>query len=109
MSVCSHTVSVCSRARQAWGPLPNLLILGSMEVERLPVFSFLVRHPATGYYLHHNYVACLLNDLFGIQARGGCACAGPYALVCVWGGGVILDIHSTVKFDSGAGVIWNMK
>ena len=82
MCAVSHTLSVCSRARQAWGPLPNLLILGSMEVERLPVFSFLVRHPATGYYLHHNYVACLLNDLFGIQARGGCACAGPYAQVC---------------------------
>lgn len=24
------------------------------------------------------FVARLLNDLFGIQARGGCACAGPY-------------------------------
>jgi selenocysteine lyase/cysteine desulfurase len=23
-------------------------------------------------------VAKLLNDLFGIQARAGCACAGPY-------------------------------
>ena len=30
-------------------------------------------------YLHHNFVCSLLNDLFGIQARGGCACAGPYA------------------------------
>ena len=28
-------------------------------------------------YLHHNQVA-LLNDLLGIQARGGCSCAGPY-------------------------------
>ncbi|KAJ6737344.1 CYSTEINE DESULFURASE [Salix viminalis] len=28
--------------------------------------------------LHGPYVAALLNDLFGIQARGGCACAGPY-------------------------------
>ncbi|KAF4739788.1 hypothetical protein FOZ62_016445, partial [Perkinsus olseni] len=32
-----------------------------------------------GLYLHYNFVAALLNDLFGIQARGGCACAGPYA------------------------------
>lgn len=31
-----------------------------------------------GLYLHHNFVVALLNDLFGIQARGGCACAGPY-------------------------------
>ena len=29
-------------------------------------------------YLHHNFVVALLNDLFGIQARGGCWCAGPY-------------------------------
>lgn len=28
--------------------------------------------------LHGQFVATLLNDLFGIQARGGCACAGPY-------------------------------
>ncbi|XP_062096666.1 uncharacterized protein LOC133802383 [Humulus lupulus] len=28
--------------------------------------------------LHGAFVAVLLNDLFGIQARGGCACAGPY-------------------------------
>ena len=32
-----------------------------------------------GVYLHHNYVAALLNDMFGVQARGGCACSGPYA------------------------------
>lgn len=30
-------------------------------------------------FLHHNYVAALLDDVFGIQSRGGCACAGPYA------------------------------
>ena len=29
-------------------------------------------------YLHHNFVVALLNDLFGIQSRGGCSCAGPY-------------------------------
>lgn len=28
--------------------------------------------------LHGRFVAALLNDLFGIQARGGCACAAPY-------------------------------
>ncbi|CAL0306659.1 unnamed protein product [Lupinus luteus] len=28
--------------------------------------------------LHGSFIAALLNDLFGIQARGGCACAGPY-------------------------------
>jgi len=38
----------------------------------------LVRHPR-GAFLHHNFVCAILNDVFGVQARGGCACAGPYA------------------------------
>ena len=39
----------------------------------------LVRGARTeGRYLHHNFVVALLNDLFGIQSRGGCSCAGPY-------------------------------
>ena len=37
----------------------------------------MVRAPS-GRYLHHNFVVALLNDLFGIQSRGGCSCAGPY-------------------------------
>ena len=28
--------------------------------------------------LHANFVAAVLSDLFGIQARSGCFCAGPY-------------------------------
>jgi hypothetical protein len=39
--------------------------------------SFVVRRPQ-GPYLHHNFVVAVLNDLFGIQSRGGCSCAGPY-------------------------------
>lgn len=39
----------------------------------------MIKHEATGLYLHHNFVTKLLNDLFGIQSRSGCACAGPYA------------------------------
>ena len=39
----------------------------------------MVRHgDGPGRYLHHNFVVSLLNDLFGIQSRGGCSCAGPY-------------------------------
>jgi hypothetical protein len=45
-------------------------------VPRLPIFSFRVRHGSR--YLHHAFVVALLSDLFGIQSRGGCSCAGPY-------------------------------
>ncbi|CAN0086178.1 unnamed protein product, partial [Laminaria digitata] len=34
----------------------------------------------SGSYLHHNFVCALLNDVFGIQARAGCQCAGPYGM-----------------------------
>jgi hypothetical protein len=40
------------------------------------VVSFRVRIKSR--FLHHNYVVALLNDLLGIQSRGGCSCAGPY-------------------------------
>ncbi|CAN6339911.1 unnamed protein product [Urochloa humidicola] len=65
---------------------PSVLVLGNTKVERLPIFSFLIyplvsnsgdaRHKRLP--LHGRFVTRLLNDLFGIQARGGCACAGPY-------------------------------
>ena len=69
------------RALSAWNNSENLVLLGNTAVSRLPIFSFLIRHPISGLFLHHNFVCALLNDLFGIQARGGCACAGPYAQV----------------------------
>ena len=65
-----------------WEAVEELEVVGPSHcVPRLPVFSFLVRHPPSGLFLHHNFVSALLNDLFGIQARGGCSCAGPYAQV----------------------------
>ena len=30
-------------------------------------------------FLHYSFTCAVLNDVFGVQARGGCACAGPYA------------------------------
>jgi selenocysteine lyase/cysteine desulfurase len=60
----------------AWADTPNLKILGNTRVPRLSIVAFVVRHGSG--YLHHHFVAALLNDLFGIQARGGCSCAGPY-------------------------------
>ncbi|KAJ1549065.1 hypothetical protein HK405_010371 [Cladochytrium tenue] len=54
----------------------HIVLLGHDKVDRLPVFSFLIRFGSR--FLHHNFVCALLNDLFGIQARGGCQCAGPF-------------------------------
>jgi selenocysteine lyase/cysteine desulfurase len=59
-----------------WDGRPEIDVLGSHQAARLSIISFRIRHGAR--YLHHNFVVALLNDLFGIQARGGCSCAGPY-------------------------------
>jgi selenocysteine lyase/cysteine desulfurase len=64
------------RARARWTAEDNIEILGDVDADRLSIVSFQVR--AGDRYLHHNFVAALLNDLFGIQARSGCSCAGPY-------------------------------
>ena len=66
-----------SRAMAAWDEHPHDPAPGQPDAERLSIVSFTVRRPG-GRYLHHNFVVALLNDLFGIQSRGGCSCAGPY-------------------------------
>src|SRR5205085_2452202 len=64
------------RAIASWSKNPNINILGNRDAWRLSIVSFVVRHGQGA--LHHNFIVALLNDLFGIQARGGCSCAGPY-------------------------------
>lgn len=60
----------------SWEQNPNIDVLGSHDADRLSIVSFVIRYGDR--FLHHNFVVALLNDLFGIQARGGCSCAGPY-------------------------------
>jgi selenocysteine lyase/cysteine desulfurase len=64
------------RALASWGRNPNIEILGNPELDRLAIISLGLRHPPR--LLHSNFVVAVLSDLFGIQARSGCFCAGPY-------------------------------
>jgi selenocysteine lyase/cysteine desulfurase len=73
----AHEEDYLHRAVAAWRDEPTIEILGNLAAERLSIVSFVVRAPS-GRHLHHNFVVTLLNDLFGIQSRGGCSCAGPY-------------------------------
>ncbi|HET8970901.1 MAG TPA: aminotransferase class V-fold PLP-dependent enzyme [Candidatus Nanopelagicales bacterium] len=73
----AHEVDFLRRAVTAWSNHPNITVLGNPDAERLSIVSFVIRRPG-GNYLHHNLVVAILNDLFGIQSRGGCSCAGPY-------------------------------
>lgn len=79
-------------------PNQNIKVLGNKTADRLAILSFIIystsHTPSSSLNnggnlweemgntrdkpLHGPFVATLLNDLFGIEARGGCACAGPY-------------------------------
>lgn len=96
-----------NKAFERFGSNPNIEVLGNLKAKRQAILSFLIYSTTTnsssagewsdgnkenegeldlwaetgnqrGKPLHGPFVAALLNDLFGIQARGGCACAGPY-------------------------------
>jgi selenocysteine lyase/cysteine desulfurase len=69
--------ALAARAFAAWKDVPNLELLGLPHPDRLPIFSFRVKDGRGG-YVHQQLVTRMLSDRFGIQARGGCACAGPY-------------------------------
>ncbi|MDJ0656898.1 MAG: aminotransferase class V-fold PLP-dependent enzyme [Xanthomonadales bacterium] len=66
------------RAMERWQAHPNVEILGNEDPRRrIGIVSFNVTDPR-GRYLHPKFLTALLNDLFGIQSRAGCSCAGPY-------------------------------
>ena len=76
-TIKQHEESYWRRAVARWSANPAMQVLGNTCSDRLSILSFVVRRPG-GRYLHHNFVVALLSDLFGIQSRGGCSCAGPY-------------------------------
>ncbi|PVB62597.1 aminotransferase class V-fold PLP-dependent enzyme [Labrenzia sp. 011] len=67
-----------ARALAVWRNNPYLHLLGRADARALPIFSFQVRD-AAGNLVHHQLFTRMLSDVYGIQARGGCACAGSYA------------------------------
>lgn len=84
------------RALERLLPNRNIKVLGNVTNKRQAILSFLIYSTTNsslgnikierGKPLHGAFVTTLFNDLFGIQARGGCACAGPYG-------------HSLLNFD----------
>jgi selenocysteine lyase/cysteine desulfurase len=52
--------------------IPGLYILADTLTQRLGIISFFFES------IHYNLAVKILNDRFGIQARGGCDCAGTY-------------------------------
>ena len=66
-----------------WLANPAIDILGNQDpAKRVGIISFNIKSNSGdldgSQYLHPKFVTTLLNDLFGIQSRAGCSCAGPY-------------------------------
>lgn len=85
------------RVLDRWAADDSIEILGNPDpAERVGIISFNIKSPQ-GTYLHHKFITALLNDLFGIQSRAGCSCAGPY-------GHRLLDIDQATS-DRYRGVV----
>ncbi|OIQ43769.1 MAG: aminotransferase class V [Roseobacter sp. MedPE-SW] len=76
--IASKEARFAEMARAGWANNSQLSLLGHASAHRLPIFSFTVKG-ASGAPVHQQLFTRMLSDHYGIQARGGCACAGPYA------------------------------
>ncbi|MFO0560758.1 MAG: aminotransferase class V-fold PLP-dependent enzyme [Polyangiales bacterium] len=70
--ILRHEIEIARSAIARLSRNPRVKLLGPMDLDRLAILSFNVEG------LHHDLVSALLDHLFGIQSRAGCACAGPY-------------------------------
>ncbi len=70
--ILAHERELASRALARLTRHPRIRLLGPASGARLPILSFNLEG------MHHDLAAALLDQLFGIQARAGCSCAGPY-------------------------------
>jgi selenocysteine lyase/cysteine desulfurase len=74
--ITARNRALTARAFAAWGDDPAIRLLAPRHHDRLPIFSFTAG--GDGNTNASDFTAAL-SRCHGIQARGGCACAGPYA------------------------------
>ena len=87
-STTHSATCITQRVLDAWRAHDCIVILGDngeFPHGRIGIVSIAIREPvgpaadpADALFFHHHFLAALINDLLGIQARSGCACAGPY-------------------------------
>lgn len=63
---------LCHKLLTGLRSIPGCSVLAGHHTQRHGIISFTLND------IHYNLAVKLLNDRFGIQARGGCSCAGPY-------------------------------
>lgn len=72
VNIAKREEELLERAFHGMDKIPGLHILANNQRKRLGVISFYFEN------IHYNLVVKLLSDRYGIQVRGGCACAGTY-------------------------------
>lgn len=78
-TILNRDAELRDRALRRLSAHENITVLGRLNaVESLPIFSFQVSD-AEGAPIHQQLFTRMLSDVHGVQTRGGCACAGPYA------------------------------
>lgn len=83
-AILKREEEIIERVFEGFEKIPNLHVLSKENKNRLGVFSFYVEN------VHYNLIVKLLNDKFGIQTRGGCACAGTY-------GHILLNVNKELS------------
>jgi len=74
----AREANMTDQAMTRWGAHPNIDILGNPDpARRVGIISFNILRDGK-MPLHPRLITTLLDDLFGIQSRAGCSCAGPY-------------------------------
>ena len=91
----SREIEFIQKAREKLSQNHNFIIIGPSSLPQIPIFSFLIKHENSNLFLHHNFICAVLNDIYGIQVRGGCVCAGPYAQELLG-----IDFNLSKKFES---------
>jgi selenocysteine lyase/cysteine desulfurase len=67
-----HEIALSRRVIERLSKHPRIRMLGPSALPRLAIISLNIDR------IHHDLASALLDHLFGIQNRAGCACAGPY-------------------------------
>jgi len=71
-AIAAREMELVKKALSGLRNVPGLHILADNIEDRIGCISFYIEN------VHYNLLVKLLSDRFGIQVRGGCACAGTY-------------------------------
>jgi selenocysteine lyase/cysteine desulfurase len=72
VAMLEREAEMVGRLMERLTSVKGIEVLAARQRKRLGVVSFVVKG------VHYDSAVKLLNDRFGIQARGGCSCAGTY-------------------------------